>query len=307
MTNTLWTFKHALKQRGRSLSARWARWRYPKVFESILPDTEASEWIESALRSRRPFLLGRLGSVEARLLGESKWCSGHFSRITTKQAHHNAGIFPLDAPNLDRTAERLYDSLEQVDLLAVWDSPYQARLIAEGVSVAKRCTLSALEPWWHPRPWSAALAGSKVLVVHPFATSIEHQYLHRLKLFSDPRVLPEFELITLIPPQTLGGLTEGYSSWIVALDSLVDRVASLCFDVALVGCGAYGLPLAAAIKRMSRPALHLGGALQLLFGITGRRWEVIPSYAALSNEAWVRPLPEETPAASALVDGGCYW
>jgi hypothetical protein len=34
-----------------------------------------------------------------------------------------------------------------------------------------------------------------------------------------------------------------------------------------------GLPLAAAIKAMGRPALHLGGALQLLFGIRGRRWE----------------------------------
>ena len=307
MNDPFWTFKHSLKQRGRSLSERWARWRYPKVFESILPDTEASEWIESALRSRRPFLVGRLGSVEARLLGESKWCSGHFSRITTKQAHRNAGIFPLDAPNLDRTAERLYDSLEQVDLLAVWDSPYQARLIAELDSEAMRCTLSALEPWWQPKPWTAALAGYKVLVVHPFATSIERQYAHRLKLFSDPRVLPEFDLMTLIPPQTLGGHTEGYSSWMVALDCLVDRVAALHFDVALVGCGAYGLPLAAAIKAMGRSALHLGGALQLLFGICGRRWDVIPTYSALSNEAWVRPRSEETPSASAFVDGGCYW
>ena len=56
-----------------------------------------------------------------------------------------------------------------------------------------------------------------------------------------------------------------------------------------------------------RPALHLGGALQLLFGIRGRRWEAMPRFAALMNEAWVRPLPQETPAAASQVDGGCYW
>jgi hypothetical protein len=62
-----------------------------------------------------------------------------------------------------------------------------------------------------------------------------------------------------------------------------------------------------AIKAMQRPALHLGGALQLLFGIRGRRWQAMPRYAALMNEFWVRPLPQETPAAAASVDGGCYW
>ena len=69
----------------------------------------------------------------------------------------------------------------------------------------------------------------------------------------------------------------------------------------------YGLPLAAAICAMGRPALHLGGALQLLFGIRGRRWEAMPPFAALMNEAWSRPLPAETPAAAGQVDGGCYW
>ena len=77
--------------------------------------------------------------------------------------------------------------------------------------------------------------------------------------------------------------------------------------MALLGCGAYGLPLAAAIKGMGRPVLQLGGALQLLFGIRGRRWEAMPPFAALMNEHWVRPLPEETPVAADKVDGGCYW
>ena len=120
-------------------------------------------------------------------------------------------------------------------------------------------------------------------------------------------MLPEFALQVLQPPLTLAGATAGFVSWSAALDDLIARTRELRFDVALLGCGAYGLPLAAAIKGMGRPVLQLGGALQLLFGIRGRRWEAMPPFAALMNQHWVRPLPEETPVAADKVDGGCYW
>jgi hypothetical protein len=31
------------------------------------------------------------------------------------------------------------------------------------------------------------------------------------------------------------------------------------FDVALIGAGAYGLPLAACVKRLGKKAIHMGG------------------------------------------------
>ena len=44
------------------------------------------------------------------------------------------------------------------------------------------------------------------------------------------------------------------------------------YEVCLIGCGAYGLPLAAHVKKQGKKAIHIGGALQLLFGIMGKRW-----------------------------------
>lgn len=307
MSLSLWALKHALKEQGRGLAAYGDRWRYPRAFAAQLGDAEAGAWIAAALRARRPVLVGRLGAVESRLLGEARWRGGRFSRITFRQAHANAGLFPLEPTALVAAAERLGSALAAVDLLARWDSPYQARLV-DGLDPRPQMgALSALEPWWQSQPWSAALAGLRVLVVHPFVASIEAQWHRRQSLFSDPAVLPSFVLQTLRPPQTLGGASEGHSSWSAALDGLIAQVAALQFDVALLGCGAYGLPLGAAIKAQGRAAVHLGGVLQLFFGIRGSRWDVIPRYAALSNAAWVRPLPEETPVAAALVDGGCYW
>jgi len=300
-----WDLRHRIKEQGRRLAARVNHWRYPAVFGGVLGDQEAGLWIAEALRSQRPVLVGRLGSVEARLLGEARF--GRFSRVTRREAHRNAGLFPTYPEALEVAAARLGSALQAVDLLALWDSPYQARLTAQLKPLPERCGLAALEPWWQADPWSAALAGRRVLVVHPFAQSIQSQWQRRERLFPGTAVLPEFDLQVLQPPVTLAGATAGFASWTDALDDLIARTQERDFDVALMGCGAYGLPLAAAIKAMGRPAVQLGGALQLLFGIRGRRWEAMPPFAALMNEHWVRPLPEETPKTSAQVDGGCYW
>ena len=82
------------------------------------------------------------------------------------------------------------------------------------------------------------------------------------------------------------------------------------YDIALIGCGAYGMPLAAHAKRMGKKSFHLGGSLQLLFGIIGKRWENYPSiylYKQLFNEHWVRPDLSESVTNSEVVEDSAYW
>ena len=304
----LWSLKHSLKTRLQSLADRLERHRYSGIFADLIDRNESGWLVGSWISEQRPCLVARLGSVESRLLGESRYRNSKWSRKTFKEAHRNAGIFPVNSAAFQEVASCLQAGLAQVDLLAQWQSPYQVRLIFDLLDESSlRCELSSLEPWWMDVPWTSALVGKKVLVVHPFATTICSQYQRRERLFQDRSVLPDFDLITLRPPQTLGQRTEGFGSWIEALDHLIVQVREIEFDVALIGCGAYGLPLGAAIKGMGKPSIHLGGALQLLFGIRGRRWEAMPQYAALMNDSWVRPSQDETPRAASKVDGGCYW
>lgn len=89
------------------------------------------------------------------------------------------------------------------------------------------------------------------------------------------------------------------------------------YDVALIGCGAYGMPLAAYSKKTGHKAIHLAGALQLLFGIRGSRWDnpnygiqefgVQNKYKELFNDAWVYPDESCRPKNYKKVEGGCYW
>lgn len=284
------------------------RVRYRDLWLRQFTNSEANARISAWLSNSRPFLVGRIGHTEGRILGEALFRRGRFSRTTKKQAHQNAGIFPLTAELLSRFATIYASSVTEVDLLGFWQTSYQPRLLATHYPQIPLAPLSALEPYLHPFPWSSALKGRRVLVVHPFVDSITRQYTcNRTRLFPDSDVLPEFDLQVLAPPQTIAPLTAGYATWIGAFEDLLERVLRQHFDVALLGCGAYGLPLAAAIKASGRQAIHLGGAVQMLFGIRGRRWEQMPAMAAMMNEHWVRPAPAETPGSASRVEGGCYW
>ena len=84
-------------------------------------------------------------------------------------------------------------------------------------------------------------------------------------------------------------------------------MSSRAFDVAIVGAGAWSLPLTAHARALGRIGIHMGGATQILFGIRGARWDDHPVIAGFYNEAWVRPGPGERPAAHEAVEGGCYW
>jgi hypothetical protein len=284
------------------------RKRYGHLWQKQLTAEQANAAIVQMLHSRQPCLVGRIGHTEGRIVGEALFRGARFGRLTTKQAHQNAGIFPVSTPLLSSFAEIYAASIAQADLLGFWQTTFQARLLAECYPNIPLAPLPALEPYLQASPWSAALEGRRVLVVHPFAATILQQYgVKRSTLFLNPQILPEFELQVLAPPQTLAPLTGGYATWLEALDHLIERVHQSEFDVALLGCGAYGLPLGAAIKASGRQAIHLGGALQVLFGIRGRRWEQMPAIAGLMNPTWVRASQAETPVSAASVDEGCYW
>jgi hypothetical protein len=113
--------------------------------------------------------------------------------------------------------------------------------------------------------------------------------------------------MTLEAVQSIAKTPTAFADWFAALDDMKQKVDCIDFDIAMIGCGAYGFPLAAHVKRLGRKALHLGGIVQVLFGIKGKRWEESEHISKLMNEHWTKPLPEEVPSNFRLVDGGSYW
>jgi len=216
-----------------------------------------------------------------------------------------AGFFPNDAEYLERFALRALEDCRKIDLLGSW-LPDERRL-GDRLAGATFIPMQEFEPYFHGDPWTQALEGRKVLLVHPFEKTIQTQFGKRRLLFQDPRVLPDFELLTLRAVQSIGGEDDRFANWFEALDWMCGEISKLDFDIAIIGAGAYGMSLAAHIKDSGKKAFHMGGATQLLFGIRGHRWDEHESYKPFFNEHWVRPLPEETPRSARKVEGACYW
>lgn len=218
--------------------------------------------------------------------------------------HTNAGFFPVDDDAIRQFAELMLDSMKQVDILASWR--LEELLFMPQLRRSVKIPLGELDPAiGKDYVWSSALEGKDVLVVHPFAESIQRQYeVNRERLFDNHAVLPKFKsLQTIKAVQTIAGNTMGFKSWFDALEYMEKEISSRNFDIALIGCGAYGFPLAAYVKSIGKKAVHIGGALQLYFGIKGKRWDNRNMY----NEYWISPSVDEKPTNLEKVENGCYW
>lgn len=251
-------------------------------------------------------MAARLGAVEikAMLYGKSPLFYFFLRRYTTINMPRNAGFFPISKDNLKRFSVLMEEDMHQVDILFSWRP--EELLFKESLRGAFKASLS--DTYIHPEEeefWTKYLSGKKVLVIHPFASSIEQQYYNnRTKLFFRPDFIPEFSsLSTLKAVQSISGNNAGFETWFDALDHMKKAIDQIDFEIALIGCGAYGFPLAAYIKRIGKQAIQLGGVLQLFFGIKGKRWDNWGIY----NDYWVSPSIEETPQGFNSVENGCYW
>lgn len=273
----------------------------------------ANEIIAEFISIGQPALIGRFGGCETMAaveeIGITKGYLRHFSKGTLKGITKNAGVFPCDEQIIRKFAKVQINAGKQVDILGMWHSSMQDYLINETCPGSVNLTkLRCLEPYFYKNPWTAALKGKKVLVVHPFKKSIEMQYKKREVLFDNKDILPDFELRVVQAVQTIAYENDTrFADWFEALDYLYNEAMKEEFDVAIIGCGAYGLALAAKLKEAGKIAIHLGGVTQLLFGIKGRRWDDDKFVSKLYNEHWVRPMEEETPVNAQYVEGACYW
>ena len=272
----------------------------------ILVAQEGNNLIRKRLVSQEPTMIARIGGVELQCL--NCYLKGSFDTKVKNRMYNPAGFFPNTEDMLVRFSEEFLKHLSNVDILAVWYNKGEDKVARIYCPDTDFVELRAVEPYFHQTPWSASLKGKTVLVVHPFEHSIRNQLKNnRQYIFSDSTVLPDFHLKTLKTVQSIGNAPNGFATWFDAYEYMCEKIAQIEFDIAIIGAGAYGLPLASFVKSLGKSVVHMGGATQILFGIKGRRWEEKADFANLFNEYWVRPSEEERPTHFRSVEDGCYW
>ena len=290
----------------------------------------ANKLIFDLLISKRPCMIARFGSneIESTVFTRNRLFFKYdlynyackksdiwwYPQNIINKMYYNAGFFTPTIEQLDKFGEEMMKAMPLIDVLGSWCK--EEGYFIDKLTNTTFVDLELLNPLWgsDTKPWTMALENKKVLVVHPFAETIQAQYAQREIVHKDPRILPNFSLKTIKAVQSITGQKpDTFNTWFDALYYMQEEIDKHDYDICIIGCGAYGGLLAAHCKRMGKKAIHLGGATQLLFGIKGKRWED-PNYGfngvnyqTFITPNWVRPSTIETPKKSSSIEGGCYW
>jgi hypothetical protein len=299
---------------------RWWRHASPRDDspETVLKQNAA---ISRCLLSSAPCAIGKIGTTE--LLGleffertiRLSWPQAASWHRPARRLYDCSGLFPVRKDIFYRWNDEYRAALKALDVVAQWqpgeifESVLEKKLIDQNCPHAFRAGFNLLR-FIHPTaPWVNDLAKLRWLVIHPFRQAILAQLPHLAELgvfldqvrpnliqrAKDTRIISCPQFSYMVPPR--------HRDWFESLEDLKAQMERETFDIALVGAGAWSLPLVAHAKKLGRKGIHLGGALQLVFGIKGGRFDPADIY----NQAWIRPLPEEIPKDFKKMEQGAYW
>jgi peptidylprolyl isomerase len=80
------------------------------------------------------------------------------------------------------------------------------------------------------------------------------------------------------------------------------------FDIALIGAAGLAVPIASYIKTIGKIAIDLGGHLQIIFGVLGKRWRDWEDWKmAYFNNYWIDMPVKYRPKETDVCDEGAYW
>jgi hypothetical protein len=280
--------------------------------------------VTAAIRNSAPCAIGKVGTTE--LMGleyldrriQLPWPRSASWYRPAHRLYMCSGVFPTTKKSFLAWAETYHLTLGSLDVVGQWQPPgtylaqYEDACLAEYAPQARRCGGSLLTPFHPLAPWITDLLSLRWLVITPFVQTAKSQLdkLPHLGIYprNSQKALKRLSThISFISSPPFAYMKKPVDQdWGKALERLKGLMETKEFDVALIGAGAWSLPLAVHAKTLGRKGIHLGGITQLLFGIRGGRYDCSGIYDA-SNKAWTRPLPNETPRKNRLMENGAYW
>jgi hypothetical protein len=156
-------------------------------------------------------------------------------------------------------------------------------------------------------PWTEGLRNKTILIVHPFIDTIKQQIPRLSEIWSKANAsgapsscmpIDTMDQVKFVRAQL--PVTNPTKSWVEVFNEMKQEITDVGhFDLAMVSCGGFGLPLLGHIASLPhKPSgIYLGGALQLYFGIHGSRWYSNGGWYAQWQEsytdAWTWPLDSD--------------
>ncbi len=289
-----------------------------------------NDYIIAVLNSNNPFLLTRTGWGSEPVI--SAFVTGETPNASIKKLHYNileynAGIYRFNNDSIAKWGRMYAQAIRNSDICFTWMHDNVQNMIKIAQTALTKYTRTAPADYINPivaanaglTPWTRHLAGKRVLIISPFTNSISRQLNAKYQLFNGDKQLFDLnqEFCFYKAYNTLGG-NFVHANWSDTFIKMIQDISSIKFDVALVSCGGYGLPICDFIRtKLDKSAIYLGGVLPLLFGVTNKRYDQDNNVEEY-NPGLIRPEDDEKVVLNPFkllygieigneVENGCYW
>jgi hypothetical protein len=283
----------------------------------------SNDFIVNKIIQNKPFMICRVSDNITKLsiyYSIHKTIHPHFKQF----AETHDGIYAKNDSELVLYSKMYINTLKNMDGFACFPKLYTQtqNIIINSFNIQKERILKnrILEPFYlleeqrEQIPWTHYLKDKKVLIISPFIETFKKQMENGFSFFGeddDRRIWDEKQQFLFYKAyNTLYG-NHIHNNWFETFSKMCEDIKELDFDIALLSCGGYGLPLCNFIRsKLGKSSIYVGGCLQLLFGVYGKRWinhYIIGKLICKEGSKWIRPSVNERLPNYQKVEGGCYW
>lgn len=298
--------------------------------------------IKKALETNKPLMIGKIGATELEIVYNTMLINNriitYYPEKLIYDATNGSGIYPPSPVGMKNFSNEYIKILKNIDILSSWNDEvldierhiWEDFILGQPYNPANPHPLSknivdltAFETFYTSSKywWQNLFENKTILIISPFTASFEKQLEYpqrdkvwtgkwnnfwssniKFKFIKYPQpfpILSESEKVQF--PKTYNELMEKYKKEI-------DKIGE--FDIALIGIGGHSLMLASYIKTVKKKiAIHMGGGLQMMFGVYGNRWlfNDNPLFKEYINEHWIRPTGDEIPPGYKKQEFGAYF
>lgn len=301
--------------------------------------------IKLSILQNRPIFIGKIGAIELQIIYQtiliSRKLLNGYNPIIRYEAINTAGMHPPNDDTFALYTQLFLEAIKSINVLASWNDNLiqveeliwnqfinqqtQHTNIIKLPEIKGIVDLMSLETFYTKSDywWQNLYKNKTILIITPFVKSIQHQleYPQRDKVwtgkwnnFWDKSITFKYikfphpyatlsETDKAEYPQSIPDVLNKYQ---MEIDNIGD------FDIALIGAGCFSIPICNYIKvEKNKSAFHLGGGLQMMFGVYGNRWfqngNPNDFFKEYINEHWIRPSGDEVPQGYKQQENGAYF
>lgn len=292
----------------------------------LIARREFVDAVGAAVRDRRGYAAGKLGVSERAWMyypvflarGPSRLQARAFEQSLYYKCTPTSGVFPADPSFYREFADFYGRRLRELDCLGLDPAAFDVSLEILRFHSVDADVIDYMEqepdrsiPADEDRCYLPHFAGKRILLICPFANvlaeraqraTFEAVWAKTGKRWFEPASVEALEF-----PYGFAKTTQArYGTCLELLTEIEGHVDALDYDVALIAAGALGVPIASHVRSRGRVGISLGGALQVLFGVYGKRWKQRPDWRdQYFTPAWIEVPAQYRPDISETHEG--YW